>query len=60
MEHSDILRGFGIPIKGEQSLESLYAYAPVYRFRYLDRDWVLKRTAVRSETKAIALYQSHK
>ena len=50
---------FGISIEGEQSLESLYAYAPVYRFRYLDRDWVLKRTAVRSEAKAIAAWTSY-
>ena len=54
MEHIDILRAFDIYIDGEQSLESIYAYAPVYRFNYEDRDWVLKRTGVRSQGKAIA------
>jgi hypothetical protein len=40
-KHYDIVRGFGIPIEGKQSLESLYAYAPVYRFTYAEQDWVL-------------------
>lgn len=59
MKHSDIVRSFGITLDGEQSLESLYAYAPVYRFSYAGRDWVLKRTGVRSEVKAIADWTSY-
>lgn len=59
MKYSDILRGFGIPVEGEQNLESLYAYAPVYRFNYVDRDWVIKRTAVRSEGESIAAWTSY-
>lgn len=58
MKHSDILHGFGISLAGEQSLESLYAYAPVYRFSYAKKDWVLKRTGVRSEGNAIAILAS--
>ncbi|VEP17179.1 conserved hypothetical protein [Hyella patelloides LEGE 07179] len=68
MEHIDILRAFDISIDGEQSLESIYAYAPVYRFNYddqaepgseADRDWVLKRTGVRSTANAIADWTSY-
>ncbi len=59
MRHFDIVRSFGIPIEGEKSLESIYAYAPVYRFSYGDRDWVLKRTAVRSDGEAIAAWTSY-
>ncbi|MDJ0743075.1 MAG: aminoglycoside phosphotransferase family protein [Xenococcaceae cyanobacterium MO_167.B27] len=59
MKYSDIWRGFGITIEGEPSLESLYAYAPVYRFSYGDRDWVLKPTRVRSDGDAIAAWTSY-
>lgn len=58
MKHSDILGAFGIKID-RQSLESLYAYAPVYRFSYAGRDWVLKRTGVRSEGVALAAWTSY-
>lgn len=54
MKHIDILRAFGIAINGEQNLTSLYAYAPVYQFNYAGRDYVLKRTGVRSQPTAIA------
>jgi Ser/Thr protein kinase RdoA (MazF antagonist) len=59
MKPSDIVRAFGINIDGEQSLESIYAYAPVYRFSYADREWVLKRTGVRSDGNAIAAWTSY-
>ncbi len=55
MKHYDVLEAFGITINDKQSTESLYAYAPVYRFSYADRDYVLKRTGVRSDKNAIAL-----
>lgn len=59
MKHDNILNAFGIAIDGEQSLQSLYAYAPVYLFNYAGRDYVLKRTGVRSDAKAIAAWTSN-
>ena len=53
-----ILQDFGIDINKEH-LISLYAYAPVYRFNYADRNYVLKRTGIRSEPKAIAHWLDH-
>ncbi len=59
MKHSDILQTFGITLNKEQGLESLYAYAPVYRFNYADKDYVLKRTGVRSDKNAIATWTNY-
>ncbi len=59
MKHLDVIRAFSISINGERSFESLYTYAPVYRFNYADRDYVLKRTGVRSEQSAIAAWTSY-
>jgi Ser/Thr protein kinase RdoA (MazF antagonist) len=54
MKHNDILHAFGIDINKLQNLQSLYAYAPVYRFNYEGKDYVLKRTGIRSHANAIA------
>ncbi|MGL6342896.1 MAG: phosphotransferase, partial [Waterburya sp.] len=59
MKHYDVLDTFGITINDKQNIESLYAYAPVYRFSYADRDYVLKRTGVRSDKNAIAAWTSY-
>ncbi len=59
MKYYDVLRAFGITIDGEQTLRSLYAYAPVYLFNYADRDYVLKRTGVRSDKNAIAEWTNY-
>lgn len=59
MKYYNILNAFGIAIDREQSLQSLYAYAPVYLFNYAGRDYVLKRTGVRSDAKAIAAWTSN-
>lgn len=53
-----ILRAFAIDINKEH-LTSLYDYAPVYRFNYGGRDYVLKRTGVRSEARADSLKGWH-
>ena len=55
MNNSEILRLFGVTLK-EDSLQSLYNYAPVYRFNHGDRDYVLKRTGVRSTGNTIAAW----
>ena len=58
MKYSAILDSFGVTIR-EENLNSLYDYAPVYRFNYGDRNYVLKRTGVRSQGKAIADWTSY-
>jgi len=40
MNNLEILRLFGVTPQ-KDSLQSLYNYAPVYRFNYGDRDYVL-------------------
>ena len=53
-----ILNSFGVIIE-EQNLRSLYDYAPVYRFNYQGRDYVIKRTGVRSSGNAIAAWTNY-
>lgn len=44
MNHSDIARAFGFQVPSEDMLESIYPYAPVYRFNNAHGDWIMKRT----------------
>lgn len=42
--HSAILRAFGFEIDSNVALESIYAYAPVFRVANSDGFWIVKRT----------------
>ena len=42
--HSAILRAFGFEIESNVALESIYAYAPVFRVANSDGFWIVKRT----------------
>ena len=44
MNHSDIARAFGFQLSGQDLLESIYPYAPVYRLKDDRGDWIMKRT----------------
>ena len=42
--HSAILRAFGFEIESKVALESIYAYAPVFRVANSDGFWIVKRS----------------
>ena len=44
MNYTEIARAFGLEIENDDALESLYAYAPVFKVAAQDGVWVLKRS----------------
>jgi spectinomycin phosphotransferase len=44
MNHSDIIRAFGFHFTSNQAPVSLYPFAPVYRLRHAESEWIVKRT----------------
>ena len=60
MNYTEIARAFGIEIENEDALESLYAYAPVFRVTAQGGVWVLKRSQKPlSRGRAIAAWTNH-
>ena len=59
MKPNDVLKAFEINFEEIKKITSLYAYAPVYRFSYAGRDYVIKRTGVRSDKNAIAAWTNY-
>ena len=60
MNYVEIARAFGIEIKDEKELESLYPYAPVFKVTAQGGVWVLKRSQKPiSRARAIAAWTNH-
>lgn len=44
MNYADIVRTFGFPVDPAAPPQSIYPYAPVFRLRNADGEWIVKRT----------------